>query len=176
MPRASTVERGGTESGTMRTGTRAGEPGGGSTSTDPPPSPERTDLPRDLVFRLLSATRRRRVLEVLDENGGAATLGVAAERVAAAENGVPVERLSSDQRKRVYVGLYQNHLPKLDDANVIDFDPARGRIELGERADLLFPYLYFDPDAAERTPSDGGPGGLDRLHALAAALVNRVPL
>lgn len=46
------------------------------------------------------------------------------------ENDTTVKRLSSDQRKRVYIGLYQCHLPKMDKLGVVEYDKNRGRIEL----------------------------------------------
>jgi len=39
------------------------------------------------------------------------------------------EKLTSRERKRVYVGLYQCHLPKMDGVGVIEFDKNRGTIE-----------------------------------------------
>jgi len=64
-----------------------------------------------------------------------------------------VQRLSSDQRKRVYIGLYQCHLPKMDDAGVIDFDKDRGEIVLRESAEQLREYL----DSIETEPPFGTP-------------------
>lgn len=108
-------------------------------------------LPKDTIFDLLKVERRREVLKYLDTNGEETTLSDVAEHIAAKENGIEQGRLSSKQRKRVYVGLYQCHLPKMDDVDVIDFDQARGTIKLRSEAEQLFPYLYLDPEE-----SDGG--------------------
>lgn len=108
------------------------------TPAAPEPEPE---LPLDTVFELLRNDRRRRVLEYLDENEGEATLSELAERIAAIENDTTEEALSSQQRKRVYVGLYQCHLPKMDGAGVIEFDENRGDVERLPAADQLHPYL-----------------------------------
>ena len=138
----------------------------------------RRDLPKDVVFGLLSAERRRRVLRLLDLNRGEATIGDLAEHIAAEENDIDVAQLSSAQRKRVYVGLYQCHLPKMDDADVIDFDQARGTVELAECAGQLFPHLYLDSTeeagANEETEDSGVLGGPGRLGALASTLRDRV--
>jgi DNA-binding transcriptional ArsR family regulator len=133
-------------------------------------SEEPTDLPMDVVFGLLSAERRRRVLRHLDENGGESTIGDLADHLAAAENGIDVAAVSSVQRKRVYVGLYQCHLPKLDDAGVVAFDQNRGTVEVRPAADRLFPHLYLDESEDEGDDgSDGSSTVWDALRDLAAS-------
>jgi DNA-binding transcriptional ArsR family regulator len=99
------------------------------------------ELPLDQIFELLKNTRRRRVLKFLRENGGETTLSEVAEHIAALENDTTVKAINSAQRKRVYVGLYQCHLPKMDDADVVIFDKNRGTIELGPNVEQLEPYL-----------------------------------
>lgn len=105
-------------------------------------------LPKDVVFGLLSAKRRRRVLEFMAENGDETTLSDLADHIAALENDTEIRLLSSQQRKRVYVALYQCHLPKMDDADVIDFDHSRGTVERRPEADQLYAYLEIDQMAA----------------------------
>lgn len=147
MASSSTVETVGEESRTVRT---EDDWNGDAESIAEAPPAGTDDLPNDVVFGLLSAARRRSVLRHLKENDGGATIGEVAEHIGAAENGIEVHQLSSTQRKRTYVGLYQNHLPKLNDANVIDYDRARGTIELREGAEQLLPYLSLDSaDAGE---------------------------
>ena len=98
-------------------------------------------LPKDKVFEILKNSRRRRVLLYLKENGGDASLGELAEHIAAIENDCSPRAISSSQRKRVYVGLYQCHLPKMDGMHIVDFEKNRGTIELGANATQLDPYL-----------------------------------
>ncbi|WP_254768542.1 DUF7344 domain-containing protein [Salinilacihabitans rarus] len=105
-------------------------------------------LSKDVIFELLKNRRRREVLEYLLEAEGTVTLGELAEQIAAWENDTSVSALSSDQRKRVYVALYQTHLPKMDDAGIVDYDQDRGLIELSDNADLLL--MYLDTDAHRR--------------------------
>ncbi|QSG03029.1 DUF7344 domain-containing protein [Natranaeroarchaeum sulfidigenes] len=112
---------------------------------------EPSQLPLDIVFEILKNRRRRRVLHHLKEQeDGSIDLGSLAEHVAALENDKSVAALTSGERKRVYVGLYQCHLPKMNDAGVVDFDRNRGTIELGETADQLDEYLGIDTE--ERRP------------------------
>lgn len=101
-------------------------------------------LSKSEIFELLSAERRQEVLKYLDNNDGRADLGELAEHVAGLECGCDPGQLSSQQRKRAYVGLYQCHLPKMADAGVIDYDSNRGTIALNERSVRLLKYLYFE--------------------------------
>lgn len=99
-------------------------------------------LPLETVFDILSNERRQQVLGYLvvtDED--VIQIGELAEHVAAIENDVAVDALSSQQRKRVYVALYQCHLPKMADADVIEFDKDRGTVRRGENVDQITPYL-----------------------------------
>ncbi|RBI60821.1 hypothetical protein DMJ13_16795 [halophilic archaeon] len=64
-----------------------------------------------------------------------------AEQVAAWENGTTVARLSSDERQRVYIPLYQSHLPKLDEEGVVNYDQNRGTVERTELANQFDKYL-----------------------------------
>ena len=99
------------------------------------------DLPLDQIFEILKNERRRMVLYYLRDNDGTATLGELSEHIAAIENDTTVRAISSSQRKRVYVGLYQCHLPKMDNVDVIEFEKNRGTIEIGPNVDQLEEYL-----------------------------------
>jgi DNA-binding transcriptional ArsR family regulator len=99
------------------------------------------ELSADRAFAVLENERRRNVLEFLQEEDGASTLSDLAELIAARENDVDREALSSDQRKRVYIGLYQRHLPKMDDAGVVDYDQRAGDVTLTETGAALYEYL-----------------------------------
>jgi len=101
-------------------------------------------LSKSHLFELLSADRRQEVLRYLDANGGTADLGELAEHIASLECDCSVSELTSQQRKRVYVGLYQCHLPKMAEAGVIDYDQDRGNVALNERSPRLLRYLYLE--------------------------------
>ncbi|WP_336328642.1 DUF7344 domain-containing protein [Halovenus sp. HT40] len=124
------------------------------TGTDPPGTEDNSDteagydLPLDQTFEILKNSRRRETIRYLKANGGETTLSEVAEHIAALENDTTVRAITSAQRKRVYVGLYQCHLPKMDDTDVIEFDQNRGTIELGPNAAQLDPYL----EDSERRP------------------------
>lgn len=121
------------------------EQDGPSESEEPPDE----SLPLDQVFGILKNQRRRRVLEFLYEAGGQVSLSDVAEQIAAWENDKDVRQISSSERKRVYVGLYQCHLPKMDDAGVVSFNKPRGTMTLGENADTVYQYLDTDDEVEE---------------------------
>lgn len=104
------------------------------------------DVSRDLVFDALKNSRRRLVLRHLHERAEAVTVNDLVEHVAAVENDTTPAELTSDQRKRVYVGLYQSHLPRLDDMEFVEFDQSDGAVELGPAGPVLETYLYVDED------------------------------
>lgn len=127
---------------------RSERPGSGPT--------DRVELSEDVVFDILRNERRRRTLEFL-RDVRTTSLSDLAEHVAARENDKPVRDLTSSERKRVYVSLYQCHLPKMAKAGVIDYDRSRGSIELRGPSSQCFVYLDIEP--GEGT---GGGGAEDR--------------
>lgn len=109
-------------------------------------------LSKDEIFDLLKNRRRRQILAYLSETDETATLSELAEQIAAWENDIEIRELNSAQRKRVYVALYQTHLPKMDDAGVIEYNQDRGLITLLENADLLQEYLEKTQIESDRWP------------------------
>lgn len=103
-----------------------------------------TPLSRDMVFDVLKNQRRRYALHYLKQAEGTVQLSDLAEQVAAWENDTTVGAISAAERKRVYTALYQSHLPKLDDAGIVDYNQNRGIVELATAAEQLDPYLETD--------------------------------
>jgi len=119
--------------------------------TEPDDEPEA--LPIDRVFELLKNQRRREVLRYLETSDEeTVSLSDLAEHIAAIENDTTVQAISSSERKRVYVGLYQCHLPKMDDMNVVAFDQNRGTIELGPNAEQLEEFLDINDENEHNWP------------------------
>lgn len=71
------------------------------------------------AVNVLKNQRRRHVIDILADADGPMTVSDLAEQLAARENDKPRRQLSSDERKRAYVGLYQHHLDILEDAGAI---------------------------------------------------------
>lgn len=116
-------------------------------------------LSKDKIFHILQTQRRRDALRYLKENDGAVEMRELAEQVAAWENNTTLQALTSDQRQRVYIALYQSHLPKLDNEGIIKYNQSRGIVERGPLADQFDPYLTTldasDPNLEEDTNVEG---------------------
>jgi len=102
---------------------------------------DRATLSPDDRYHLLQTSRRRETLRYLLTVDQVVEVGDLAEWVASREHSVPVEELRSSQRQRVYISLYQTHLPKLDAFKIVDYDKDRGRVERTERITQFEPYL-----------------------------------
>lgn len=115
------------------------------------PGPLRADdggepLTREDVFDVLSNERRRCVLHYLKRHGDRRVeLRELVDHVAAWENDTTTRDVDSDARKRVYTALRQSHLPKLDQAGVVDYEHRRGEVELTEQARDVQLYLEHVP-------------------------------
>lgn len=105
---------------------------------------ESESLTPDDVFEILSNHRRRMVLYYLRKHGETADVKDLAEGIAAMENEVAVEELTNQQRKRVYVSLYQTHLPKMAESGVIEYDKEAGTVGLTEQTTAIDRYLAGD--------------------------------
>jgi len=102
---------------------------------------------QERIFEVLSNERRRYVLAYLKQRDhGRATLSTLATQVAAAENDVPPDRVPAQDRKSVYVGLRQTHLPKMDQYGLVEYDRDRGEIELTETAEQAHTYMEYVPE------------------------------
>lgn len=130
-----------------------GDDAAGSTTTNEE-APAEPTIELDEVFGLLKNRRRRDVLRHLVETSEELRLGELAERIAARECGKDVSQINSQERKRVYVGLYQCHLPKLADIGVINYNKPRGTIERGPNFDQITHYLPADESPSKRAASD----------------------
>lgn len=100
-------------------------------------------ISKDDAYHLLQNSRRRAVLRYLLEHDPDRRFRMrdVAEAVAAWEHDTTVPRLTSKERSRVYIALYQTHLPKLDDHGVIEYDKERGHVELTPMIEVFEPYL-----------------------------------
>jgi len=99
------------------------------------------ELSQDTVFDVLSSARRRDTITILREEETPIELTTLAEIVAARENDTTVEELSSQDRKRVYVSLYQTHIPKLVDVGIVEHDQDSGEVWLTPKASVIEQYL-----------------------------------
>lgn len=87
---------------------------------------ETTGLTESERHRLLMAERRRIAIDILADRPAPVNLKVLAAEVAEREAGV--DATSEDAVKRVMTTLHHTHLPRMDAAGVIDYDPSEFRV------------------------------------------------
>ncbi|WP_084156969.1 DUF7504 family protein [Haladaptatus cibarius] len=100
------------------------------------PMPDDPSL--DVVFDVLRSKRRREALRYLLSKRGPVDIKELATAVADFEGD---DRATRNRHRRYYTTLYQLHLPKLDDAGLIDHDAANHRVSVREAADWVAPFL-----------------------------------
>jgi hypothetical protein len=111
-------------------------------------------IPEDDLFHLLQNERRRNVLRYLRDRDGSVEMRDVAEQVAAWEHDTTVEQLSSDERQRVYISLYQSHLDTLEETGVIDYNQSRGVVTPTPLLDDVVRYLDLADGSSTETETD----------------------
>lgn len=76
------------------------------------------------------AHRRRQAVSCLRNHESSITLADLADEVAVRENGTPLTEIAPEEVKHVYMSLYHSHVPKLEDANVVEYIQSEDLIEL----------------------------------------------
>lgn len=146
-----------------------------STQTTPADdaSTESLTIAKDDLFHLLQNGRRRAVLRYFTAHSDRESFDMRtlAEEIAAWENEVTLEQLGSDQRQRVYIALYQSHLPKLDEYGVIEYNQSRGTVKPTPLTALFEPYLeseFRTETVAQRisVPDDRSSFGFSTVRSL----------
>lgn len=107
---------------------------------------DQDSLTQGEVYDLLSNARRRFVISYLRDRDEPVELNELSREVAAWENETDVENLTDQQIKRVYVSLYQTHVPKLSESGLLEFDQDSGKVTLTSNVAVLDTYL---PDSDE---------------------------
>jgi hypothetical protein len=106
---------------------------------------ESTLSPED-AYEVLSNARRRHVIHCLLQKEGGISLRELSRQVAAWENDLEPDEVTSKQRKRVYTALHQSHLPKMDDTGAIEYDSDRSIVSPTDRVADLRLYLEVVPE------------------------------
>lgn len=97
----------------------------------------------DTAMDLLSDRRRRALLEYLAETDGSASLTELAVEIAAQEAGAEPNAISDHgdvsarDRRAVRISLHHTHVPKLANADVIDYESETEMITLTDRGRTL---------------------------------------
>lgn len=85
----------------------------------------------ETTLELLANEQRRLLLLVLQDSTGRISLDELARSVAARANEDTSLTDSGPSTDQVAISLHHNHLPKLDDAGIVDYDVDRREAELG---------------------------------------------
>lgn len=106
-------------------------------------------IPTTEIHAILSNERRLLFLEELVERGEA-EFNDLVDHVAEREFGItPDDPDWADERKKVRVSLYQNHVERLRRDGIIDYRTKTGRMQLAENAKDVARYLDVDRDLDE---------------------------
>ena len=89
-----------------------------------------TPRSKDELFQILSNSRRRYIIYYLSEAGTELSLKELATKIAATETDIPESAVSTEERQRVYISLYQTHLPKLEEAGIASYDDEERTVAL----------------------------------------------
>jgi len=84
----------------------------------------------DAVLSALADEHRRAVLQSLNRSKDQAlTFDVLVNQVADLICNEDVERTTDDHRKRIRISLHHNHLPKLEECRLIDYDTETTQVQ-----------------------------------------------
>lgn len=109
-----------------------------------------SNLSTEDIYGVLSNRRRRYAIHYLKQTDGPIDVSTLAEQVAAWENDKSPAELSSQERKRVYISLYQSHLPTLEKRGLVEYDEDRGIVELTEP--IANAQIYLEVVAERNVP------------------------
>jgi hypothetical protein len=102
------------------------------------------------VYEVLSNRRRRYAIHHLKQSDDPIDVSTLAEQVAAWENDKSPDELDSQERKRVYISLYQSHLPTLEKRGLVDYDDERGIVKLTDS--IANAQIYLEVVPGENVP------------------------
>lgn len=128
-----------------------------------PHSPDSISL--DETLSLLASRQRRFLLYGLSLYSTPVSLARLTDTVTELEHGRPAEQYA-DERLDIYTGLYHNHLPRLVDAGVVQYDQSADMVGIGHNAVDLVPLLEstVEHDLPEgRTDLSVSPDDIDSL-------------
>lgn len=95
------------------------------------------------MYDILSNQRRRYAVHAIKQHRRPIELGALADRVSAWEGESISDDVPIKRRKSVYTALQQVHLPKMDRAEIVEFDKDAGVIEPTQKLKELDIYLEF---------------------------------
>lgn len=92
-------------------------------------------LVHNAVFEALAHQRRRYIVNCLGDEPLA--LADVAMEVAARETDTPLADQPTDVAQHVYISLYHHHVPKLEDAGIVQYDRDKKVVALADHKERL---------------------------------------
>ncbi|MCL9815025.1 DUF7344 domain-containing protein [Natranaeroarchaeum aerophilus] len=86
------------------------------------------------IIRLLAPRRRQRLVAILEKRPATIDRHVVARTLVTEESDTNVPGSAAVQR--VEIDLHHNHLPALDEAGVVQYDPERGTVQLRDTSQV----------------------------------------
>lgn len=112
-------------------------------------------LSTDHALSLLSDARRRRLLIVLAERKPGSELGVDSETLEQELLRTPDDRpLSPIDADRIIISMHHNHLPRLVECDVIEWNEWEDTVEPGPAFDVIEPFIEYLDRNREKLPAD----------------------
>lgn len=105
--------------------------------TTPPASEEAVF---DTLLDVLSYSRRRQILSRLDSGRTPMSLANLADEIVVHERDAPLAEIPAGDVKQVYMSLYHSHVPRLEDADLVEYDQERDAVSLRERSPVVDRY------------------------------------
>lgn len=109
--------------------------------TSTPPTHGNGFLDTEALFDVLSNPRRRAVVETVDMADKSVSMSELVDEVAKREYDTTINNISSTERNRVYTSIYQTHLPRLDEADVINYNEDTKEITASDHTSMAQMFL-----------------------------------
>lgn len=99
------------------------------------------DVETDVLFDVLSDSRRRFVIACLRKYATPMALGDIADELAIWEHDAEITEIPAAEVTSIYASLYHMHIPKLADAGIVEYSQERDAVTLTESGDEFDPFV-----------------------------------
>ncbi|WP_227355101.1 DUF7344 domain-containing protein [Haladaptatus salinisoli] len=107
-----------------------GGPYGGVMDTESDVRTVEETLPLDAQFDIVANRRRRCLLRCIEAHDSPIALADLADEVAVREHESHLSDVPAEEVKRTYLSLYHKHVPKLAEANIVEYDQKRDSVSM----------------------------------------------
>ncbi|SIR81489.1 hypothetical protein SAMN05421858_3901 [Haladaptatus litoreus] len=117
-----------------------------SGKTNEPPD----ELSITTTLNLLTEQRRRLIIDTLQQNEPPLAVADLAKEVTIRENDTSMPEVDDDEVLRTYMSLYHNHIPRLVDAEVVEYEQERDVVGLSKHSEQVADVLSAISDSELR--------------------------